>query len=349
MRMWMNRRAPVRLACALAAVPACTRADPIATSGHSTSIQVDSIRAELVRRGVLDQHYRALDYRSLPESAGQRLMLEGMATDSANTVWLKALVTRVGWPDSVRFGADGARAAFLIVQHADADPAFQAAMLPLLAAAAQRGEIARTELAYLVDRVRVKQGSPQVYGTQYAVQEAADGSALADAYGRLRYLLPIVEDVQHLDARRRAAGLEPWRDYEREMAKVQGRNPASAPRAPQVPSFAGTYATDVSLTRDDCGDATVESRPTTVAHAAGQTALGITHAGLTYEGNVASDSAFHTEPLRVAGGGGVSYTITIAGRFTPGGLDATVTVDEHRAAPPRDCRYTVRWVGTRRP
>jgi hypothetical protein len=119
--------------------------------------------------------------------------------------------------------------------------------------------------------------------------------------------------------------------------------------AHQAPSFAGTYATEVSLTRDGCGDATVESHPTTVAHTAGQTGLAITHAGLTYEGRVAPDSTFRTDTLRVAGNGGISYAIAIAGRFTPSGLDATVTVGEHRRAPPRDCHYTVHWVGRRQP
>jgi len=192
---------------------------------------VDSLRQGLIERGERDQYYRGLDYGTMDDSTRGRLFAEGTATDSANTAWLKEVVAAVGWPDSTRFGAEAARAAFLLVQHADRDPDFQAEMLPLLGEAAERKEIDAKQLAYLTDRVRVKQSLPQVYGTQYSADTLPDGSVIADDEGHLHYLLPIVEDIEHLDDRRAAVGLDPWWEYEARMARLHERPAADRPRA----------------------------------------------------------------------------------------------------------------------
>ena len=49
--------------------------------------------------------------------------------------------------------------------------------------------------------------------------------------GKIVYLLPIVEDVEGLDARRQAMGLGPWVEYERRMAQLQEREPGERPHA----------------------------------------------------------------------------------------------------------------------
>lgn len=56
-------------------------------------------------------------------------------------------------------------------------------MLPRLEAAALRGEIDAAEYGYLVDRIRMAQGRPQVYGTQYDVVTNSRGAAVLDANG----------------------------------------------------------------------------------------------------------------------------------------------------------------------
>jgi hypothetical protein len=47
------------------------------------------------------------------------------AIDEDNTKWLKDIVEKHGWPTNTLVGKDGASAAWLLVQHADADPKFQ--------------------------------------------------------------------------------------------------------------------------------------------------------------------------------------------------------------------------------
>jgi hypothetical protein len=120
---------------------------------------------------------------------------------------------------------------------------------------------------------------------------------------------------------------------------------AQASRAAPA-SFAGRYATTVSLRDNDCGPVTVQSMPTTVRHAAGDTLLALTHGPLTYEGVVRAGGLFRMRPLSLPPDGGVVTTITVTGRFAGERLSAAVRVDVGRRPP---CHYTVDWSGPREP
>ena len=100
-----------------------------------------------------------------------------------------------GWPGWQLVGEDGSTAAWLIVQHADLDVEFQRRGLGLLEEAVAAGDASPGDLAYLVDRVRVADGQPQVYGTQWT----------PDAAGEWQPRTPI-EDEANVDARRAEAG-----------------------------------------------------------------------------------------------------------------------------------------------
>ncbi len=191
-----------------------------------------SLRDELIEMMERDQDFRTRGTDpSLPADERADLMREGGDADRRHTSRLGEIIAEFGWPTRSMVGKQGALAAFLIVQHADHDPDFQARCLPMLVEAAEHGEVSKGHVAYLTDRVRVKQGKPQLYGTQYGSAHAPDGSAQTDDHGHVRYLLPLVEDVARLDQRREAAGLGPWIDYEKRMAKLQGRDPQDRPRS----------------------------------------------------------------------------------------------------------------------
>ena len=108
-----------------------------------------------------------------------------------------------GWPGKSAVGEDGAHAAWRILQHAIGEPELVRAMLPVLEQAVAADEARAADLAMLEDRIRVFEGRPQRYGTQYDWDEAG------------MWMVPIgsVEDPARVDARRRAVGLEPmvWR------------------------------------------------------------------------------------------------------------------------------------------
>jgi hypothetical protein len=151
----------------------------------------DALRAELLRRVEKDQVARkALDLDGMREADGE------------NLPWLKAVVAEHGWPGASLVGTDGAHAAWLLAQHADADPAFQRRCLDLMTAAVEAGEATKRELAYLTDRVLLAERQPQVYGTQVTRKGGQ--------------IVPLdLRDPEGLDARRAAVGLEPFADYMR--------------------------------------------------------------------------------------------------------------------------------------
>jgi hypothetical protein len=124
------------------------------------------------------------------------------AVDSANLAWLKPLLQSYGWPTRAVLDSESIQAVFLLVQHADRDPAFQAAMLPKLDSAYHAGDIDGQSLALLTDRVAKAQGRPQVYGTQTTFK------------GREPVIDPIADSAS-VDARRAALGLPPLVVYKR--------------------------------------------------------------------------------------------------------------------------------------
>jgi hypothetical protein len=109
---------------------------------------------------------------------------------------------------------------------------------------------------------------------------------------------------------------------------------------------AGQYDVAVALLDNDCSAVpTVMPQPTSVAQAPGASAFTLTHGGLQVAGSVGRDGAFSTQPVSVQDAQGPA-TLTIAGRFTATGLDATVTVTVSPAASPQ-CRYHVGWTGAK--
>ena len=161
------------------------------------------LATELIARMELDQTVRTArdpDVRRMRE------------VDGDNTAWLKTVVSERGWPARSQLGTAAAEAAWLLAQHADADPDFQRRCLALLDAAVRAGEVSPAHLAYLADRVLRADGEPQLYGTQFWT--GPDGSGALEP-------API-QDVDHLDERRAAVGLEPFAEYRRRMMDSYG-------------------------------------------------------------------------------------------------------------------------------
>ena len=127
-----------------------------------------------------------------------------MLIDAKNTKRLKEIIADIGWPVISKVGGEVASAAWLIVQHADREPEFQQQCLALMKKLSE-GEVSKKDLAYLEDRVRVKNNLPTLYGTQFF--ENAEG-----IFGPHQ-----IEDIENLNKRRNEMGLEPFEDYEEEI------------------------------------------------------------------------------------------------------------------------------------
>ena len=99
----------------------------------------------------------------LPEEKDKRIK-EQLTVDRENLALLDVIVCKFGWPAKSVFGEKAAVAAFLIVQHA-ALPV-QETYLRSLKAAVVAKEADPAHLATLEDRINVRNGRPQVYGSQ---------------------------------------------------------------------------------------------------------------------------------------------------------------------------------------
>ena len=110
-----------------------------------------AVRAELAADGSLFRGYH-------PQMA---------AVHDANAARLREIVRENGWPTTMLVGLDGAKAAHRIAQHAINHPDFMRECRSLIKAASDRGEVPREHFAYIDDRIRVYEGLPQLYGTQW--------------------------------------------------------------------------------------------------------------------------------------------------------------------------------------
>lgn len=125
--------------------------------------------------------------------------------DKQHTKRMKEIIKHHGWPEESLVGEEAAMGAWLLAQHADHDVEFQKQALELLKAAVEKGEARKINEAYLVDRVKVNSGEPQVFGTQF--YEDAEG----------KFGSRPIEGLENLETRRKEVGLEPFSEYEKSM------------------------------------------------------------------------------------------------------------------------------------
>ena len=126
--------------------------------------------------------------------------------DAARTLRLKAIVADAGWPAATLVGRDGVEAAWLLLQHSE-DSTWQKTMLPVVEQAAAAGEIRRSDVALLTDRVLVRSGQPQRYGSSFSFVDA-------------RLVADPIQDEETVDSRRAEVGLPPMAEYARDLAEM---------------------------------------------------------------------------------------------------------------------------------
>ena len=107
----------------------------------------------------------------------ERLARRALMTDSLNLVLVDEILSQHGFPLKELVGDFGNQAAWLVFQHADLD--HQKRFLPQMEAAVSHGDIAPLYLALLRDRIDVREGRPQRYGTQ--TDEKGNLAPLLDA------------------------------------------------------------------------------------------------------------------------------------------------------------------------
>lgn len=128
-----------------------------------------------------------------------------------NLIWLKSVLGKIGWFRISVYGKSASNAAWVMVQHADEDLAFQISVLETLRPLAKQNEVNPQDVAYLEDRVAKAEGRPQIYGTQSGAGSCENGKP---------WRPHPIKDEARVDELRKAIGLEPLTAYARDLTKM---------------------------------------------------------------------------------------------------------------------------------
>ena len=150
-----------------------------------------TLRDELLRMEAEDQAVAGRLPTTEEEMRATQAEAESLSVRHVRRI--EQMVQRHGWPTRSLVGEEAADAAWVLVQHADHDPAFQRRMLAVMEPHVASGEVKAKHYAYLWDRTH----DPQRYGTQ--------GECVARGVWKPR---PI-EAPSQVDARRASVGMWP--------------------------------------------------------------------------------------------------------------------------------------------
>ena len=147
-------------------------------------------------------------YAQINDQDNKALEQEVERVDDENIIELEAVLAKVGWPGKTLVGPKASGAVWTILQHSE--HAVLKKHLPLMTKAADAGEIDGGLLATSVDRVRVGDGQPQVYGTQF---RQVNGEWVPEP----------IEDEANVDERRKKVGLPPLAEYQKLFQQMHAR------------------------------------------------------------------------------------------------------------------------------
>lgn len=120
--------------------------------------------------------------------------------DSINIEKVKSILDKYGWLGQDVIGDQGSDAIFFVIQHSDL--ATQLKYLPMFRVAVKQGKALPSRLALLEDRVSLKQGKKQIYGSQIMRNNKTG-----------KYFVEPLEDPENVDKRRTQVGLPSIKEY----------------------------------------------------------------------------------------------------------------------------------------
>jgi len=123
-----------------------------------------------------------------------------VVTDSINLVIVTGILDKYGWLGVDVVGEIGNSTLWVVIQHSELK--IQEIYLPKMREAAKEGKARRDQLALLDDRVALRQGKRQIYGSQIC----------GDAKTKKAYVCPL-EDPDNVNIRRAEVGLESLEQY----------------------------------------------------------------------------------------------------------------------------------------
>ena len=120
--------------------------------------------------------------------------------DSLNLIKIEKILEKHGWLGEDEIGSQGNATLFLVIQHAPIEA--QEKYLPIMRDAVNKGKAFAYDLALLEDRIAMRNGKKQIYGSQILFDEKTGKS----------YVHPLIEP-DSINARRAKVGLGTIENY----------------------------------------------------------------------------------------------------------------------------------------
>ncbi|MBI1268277.1 MAG: hypothetical protein GC193_12700 [Cryomorphaceae bacterium] len=161
----------------------------------------DQLEKIYVRDQTLRQLYRQAEELFGPDSDEMNYFWEVVADqDAKNEAEVIEIIEEYGWVGRNEVGGQANLALWLVIQHAPIE--IQEKYLPLLVESVSKNESSGNHLALLEDRINMRNGKPQIYGSQIV----SDPETGAD-------MVYQVFEPEFVNARRASVGLGPIEEY----------------------------------------------------------------------------------------------------------------------------------------
>jgi len=121
--------------------------------------------------------------------------------DSINLVVITELIKKHGWLGKSEIGSEANQAQWYVIQHTSSLEE-QKKYIPMIKSSVLKGETVGSNLAFLIDRILLKEGKKQLYGSQ--IHKDPETGELS---------LNPIEDIENLNMRRAELKMEPYEIY----------------------------------------------------------------------------------------------------------------------------------------
>ena len=149
-----------------------------------------------IRHQYIDSSKKYGYNNSIVDSLAQVMMFN----DSVDLEKVTKILDTKGWVGKDKVGDQANSTLFLVIQHADIKT--QQKYLPMMREAVKKGNASGSALALLEDRVALREGKKQIYGSQIGRNTKTN-----------KYYVEALEDPDNVDKRRSQMGLGPISDY----------------------------------------------------------------------------------------------------------------------------------------
>ncbi|MFA6922882.1 MAG: DUF6624 domain-containing protein [Bacteroidales bacterium] len=115
--------------------------------------------------------------------------------DKTNTEEFEKIISKIGWPSKSKVGKIASDYAWVLIQHTKDNKLANKALILMKNLPA--GEQDWNKISKTIDRIRVKKGQPQLYGTSFKIDIKTKKLSVDTIY-----------DIKNIDKRRKKIGLE---------------------------------------------------------------------------------------------------------------------------------------------